>query len=195
MGLISGKSDFQDWCEMHNTPDEIINKYNIYCGDNIVPLKIESKKDLVAYYPYLTTLIVFDKETGGKVYLSHDSFIDREERERLQWKLDEIKKYRRKCRRKKVPFNKDEAIKLISPFYNTDAPYLLEIVDRVMKNGDKATIDGIHDPFHERMREKWFDIMVSNGWDEKTAYIWVYGFKRWMDIFEREENDDNNSQS
>ena len=84
---VSSKCDFGDTCSMFNTPQEILEKYKVYAYDNdIVPLKMETEKDLIAYYPYLVTLMCCNKEEGGIIHLSHESYIDSEEREHMEYK-------------------------------------------------------------------------------------------------------------
>ena len=186
---ISGKSDFSDIVEMHYSPQEILNNFKVYAsGNDIVPLKMGTKKDLVAYYPYLVATMTCDKKSGGHIYLSGRSFIDQEEAEMMERKLTALKEYRKKCKRDEVPFDNDEAIKLIS-FFEPYMDYEKELVKRVEKYGGKATIEGIHDPLHEKMRKEWYDLMVENGWEKWTAYRWVYGWNRWL---EESKNDNNN---
>lgn len=181
MGL-SGKCDFEDTVSIYGV-DNILNKYNVYASDNeIVPLKMESKKDLVAYYPYLVGLMTSDKETGGIIRLSKESYIDTEEKERFGWKLESLKRYWRSCKRNKVPFSKDEAAKKIVFFGDgKPEPHEQELIDRVAEHGEKATAEDLHDPWYDRMRGEWYQLMLDAGWGEDQAYRWVYGWKRWFD--------------
>ena len=118
---ISGKSDFQDIVEMHYSAEEILSKYKIYASINdIIPLKIETKKDLVAYYPYLVSVMSSNKEEGGVIML-YKSYIDMEEEKSLTYKLNDLIKYYKKCKRKKIPFDKNEALKKIN-YYAGDYP-------------------------------------------------------------------------
>ncbi len=187
---ISGKSDFQDWCEMHNTPEEILEKYKVYAyGNDIVPLRMESKKELVAYYPYLVTMMFSNKEDGGHIHLSQRSFIDIEEEERLDYKIKDLKKYYNKCKRKKEKFDKNKALERIL-FLGEPEPYEIELVNRVAELGDKATFENLHDSFHDRMRDEWYQLMLDNGWNKWTAYRWVYGWHRWALKMNEQKNID-----
>jgi len=178
---ISGKCDFEDVVDIHS-PEEILSKYKIYADKNsLVPLKIETIKELVVYYPYLVPMMSSSKEDGGKIHLSSKSYIDQEEEERLQSKLDELKRYYRKCKRKKTNFDANEAFKLIGIFADVPQKYEVELVNRVAELGNEATFEGVHTPAHERMRDKWYQLMIDNGWAEDQAYGWVYGWKRWFD--------------
>lgn len=187
---ISGKCDFQDQVEMFRSPEEILDKYQVYANEHeLIPLKIKSKKDLVAYYPFLVAFMFSNKETGGHIHLSKRSYIDEEEDEWMKWKLDELKRYYRKCKRNKVEFDDKEAMKLIS-FYEPVEDYKLELLRRVKMFGNRATSEGVHDPMHDHMRKQWFDLMLENGWEKWTAYRWVYGWDRWLLL--EEKNDSNN---
>lgn len=178
---ISGKCDFEDFVAIHS-PEEVLDKYQVYAnGHGLVPLKIESLKELVVYYPYLTPIICSDKETGGKVHLSEKSYIDREEEEWLTRKLDDLVRYYKKCKRNKTEFSREEALKLIKWGGETELPYETELINRVIELGGKATIEGIHDPSHDRMRDEWYQLMLDNGWSEDQVYKWVYGWQRWFD--------------
>ena len=187
---ISGKCDFEDTCSMFNTPQEILEKYQVYAYDNdIVPLKMETEKDLIAYYPYLVTLMCCNKEEGGIIHLSHESYIDSEEREHMEYKLNEIKRYYRKCKRKKQPFDKDEALKLLSWYGSKPKDYEIAIVDRVAELGENATVEDLHDKIHDHMRKEWLDLMIKAGWDKRVAYKWVYGWLRGFKKWERENKE------
>lgn len=179
---------------MHNTPEEILEKYQVYAyGNDIVPLRMESKKDLVAYYPYLTTMVYSNKEEGGRIHLSDKSYIDIEEEERLNRKINDLKKYYKKCKRNKEEFDKNKALELIC-WLEEPKPYHIELVNRVAEFGNKATIENIHDPFHDRMREEWYQLMLDNGWGEQRAYRWVYGWQRWSQRLNADEYGDNTYQ-
>lgn len=192
---ISGRSDFQDIVEMHYSAEEILSKYDIYANINdIIPLKIETKKDLIAYYPYLVSAMSSNKEEGGVIRLCQKSYIDMEEEKSLTYKLNDLIKYYKKCKRKKMPFDKNEALKKIN-YYAGDYPqqYEIDLVNRVAELGTKATIENIHDPMHDRMRKEWFDYMVESGWNEDIAYRWIFGWSRWLNRSKKvEDNNDNN---
>ena len=188
---ISGRADFEDVCTMHHSPEEILSKYEIYASINdIIPLKIQTEKDLVAYYPYLVSTMSSNKEEGGVIRLSQKSYINMEEEESLTYKLNNLIKYYKKCKRKKMPFNKNEALKKIN--YAGDYPqqYEIDLVNRVAEFGTKATIEDIHDSWHDKMRKEWFEVMVENGWDESIAYRWIFGWKRWLEHNKKVEDNE-----
>lgn len=185
MGLC-GKCDFQDTVDIFGA-DKIIKKYKIYIGDEFLPLRVESEKDLVPYYPYLISIMASEKDKGGVIRLHNKSFIDEEEEEHLGWYLRDAKKYWRKCKRKHQEFDESVAYDKINIF-GVERPYLREIIRRVAKYGNNAIVNDLHDTFHDRMRNEWYQLMIEAGWPEEESYIWVYGWSRWLT--ERRKNDE-----
>lgn len=181
MGSISGKCDFSDTVELYGA-DKILSGYKIYAAHNdVIPLKFEKPADLIAYYPYIVGMMYGDNKKGcGIIHLSERSYIDIEEEENMKWRLDTVKRIWRRCKRKKVPFDRTAAEKELCLFNEPMSGYKKEIIDRVEKLGDKATIEDIHDEWHDRMRKEWYELMVTNGWDEVAAYRWVFGWKRYL---------------
>lgn len=202
---ISGKSDFEDFCTMHHTPADILEKYQIYSSsDAIIPLKITSEKDLVAFYPYLIISMYSNQKEGGVIRLASEPYIDIEEQEHIKWQLDELIKYYKRCKRRKESFDKEEALNKISwKYWNGDIEpqqYEIELVNRVSEFGLKATIENLHDQMHDRMRDKWYQMMTKKGWNEDVAYRWVYGWHRFFEKLKDErrdkiKTDDNNSKN
>ena len=182
----SGKADFCDTIDIFGV-NEIINKYKIYAPNQILPLEVNEPKDLIPYYPFLTSSMSSNKETRGVIYLTSESYIDTEEREHLTWTLDNLIRIWRRCKRKKIPFDKEEALAQTTLF--TPREHEEEIADRVAKFGDKATIDGIHLKLHDRYRQDLYEEMIKNGWDESRSYIWCFGFDRWIKRNKEEKND------
>lgn len=183
---ISGMSDFQDFCEIHYTPEEIIENFQIYRSVNdIIPLKIQSKKDLVAFYPFPVAILSSDKE-NGHIYLADKSYIDIEEIQKISWCLHNVIKYYKKCKRKKILFDKNAALEKMVLFEPPE-PFQIELIDRVAEFGEKAKIDGLHDSSHDTKRNRWYDLMINNGWDMAVAYKWVYGNDRFFDKLKSED--------
>ena len=179
---------------MFEGADRLINDFKIYAyGNEVIPLKFEKPADLIAYYPYLVVMQYGSSHGGGVIHLSKESFIDSEEKEQLQWKMDCIKTMYRKCKRNHIPFDRKAAEKEIS-WHDEPRPYETEIIDRVEHDGNKATIDGIHDSMHDRMRDEWYKLMIDNGWNEDMAYRWVYGWSRWLGKNKAEKYGDNSAQ-
>lgn len=176
MSRYSGKCDVYDWFSEYT--DEDIKKCKIYVGDECMPLRIDSRRDLMPYYPRLVVLGWGSGKTRS-VRISTESFVDREEREQLEWKLEyAIKIYRRK-KRKHEQFNPDKVIEETSLF--NDKVYE-EIVRRVAESGEKATIDGIKISYHEHNRKALYDDMVAAGYDARFARWWIW--HDWKDYSE-----------
>ena len=166
------KCDFGDTVEIFGT-ENILSKYNIYIANYIVPLKINSEKELLPFYPYIVAMM-----TSNIIMLSSKSYIDEQEEEWLTWDLDYAKKYWAKCKREKKLFNEEECLKKMS-WLNIQG-YHKQIVDRVKTFGKKATIDGIHTQYHDRCREKLYEDMIASGWEDSTAYSWCFGWDRYF---------------
>lgn len=181
MSMYSGKCDVADCYD--DKSDEYLQMSDFYLGEQIVPLRINNQHDLAPYYPYLVAVAGSDG-TRSTVSISTESYIDREEREHLEWKLRDLQRYYRKCRRKKIPFLEEEALKNTMLFDPTDVDR--EIAHRVRLYGDNATINGLHDSLHEHYRNRLFKKMVELGWDEKTTDYWIWkDFNRIYDKYKK----------
>lgn len=183
----SGKCDVYDVLVNINEVKDF-SKIKIYArGNGLVPLRIDCQKDLIPYYPYLTSLQHGDKDGNICIWLRDKSYVDEEEEEVLTWKLKEVLRYWKKCKRKHEPFDKKKALELIN-FYNTDIDYLEEIVNRVEAFGKKATIDGLHIPTQDHYRKELYETMVEAGYTDDEAYRWCFGWYRWaMRLREKEQ--------
>lgn len=173
MSIFSGKCDFYDIFANDLDDIKIEEKLknltlSVYGKDNRPHVvKSDTIKDITKYYPYLTVL-----GCGNKIVLSSDSFIDIEEAERIQWRVDDVLKYWRKCKRNKIKFNEKECIEALS-FWERDK-VLKEIIHRVANDGNKAVFDDLHLAMHEYYRKMWYEEMVKVGWSEDEAFCWVY---------------------
>lgn len=99
-----------------------------------------------------------------------------------------MKRYWRRCKQRKRPYDEDEAAKRIS-FLREPEDVEREIAKRVAEDGDKATIDGIHDYMHELYRNKLLEEMIRIGWNKRRAMYWIW--KDWS-IFKEEDNSGTN---
>lgn len=153
-------------------------------------MRINNQHDLAPYYPYL---IGIGGWSDGHCVLriSTESYIDEEERDHLTWKLNDVKRYWRSCKRKKIPYDIEKATQIIS-FFGMPNGIEQEIAERVEKDGDKATIDGIHDYMHELYRNKLLEEMIRLGWDKRVAKYWIW--KDWEKVFREEEVINDNKQ-
>ena len=170
MSQFSGKCDFYDHIMIHGLDKTLSSR--IYIGENIVPLRIDSEKDCVPYYPYLVSLSV--TENGiGTIRLTTKSFIDTEEQKRLKIYLAQILRMYNHYKRKQTIFNKEEVLSSISLFTPPEQ-WLVLLVDRVAEQGQKATIAGLHTDIHNYYRKLLYDEMLKHGYSPDNAHYWVY---------------------
>lgn len=167
MSIFSGKCDVYDTLVgIHEyTDEELKNNVDIYIGNVRTPLRIESKKDLIPYYPHLISVGSFDNEKRkSTIFITSKSHVDYEEEDILNWRLKDLLRIYNRCKRKKIEFNTDEAVKKITwNGWNEEA--YKELAKRVKEYGKKATIDGIHLRMHERYRQELVGTMIKNGLD------------------------------
>lgn len=187
MGRFTGKSDFDDWCNMHYTPETIIEKAVIYLGD--AEIKKDKPEDLIPYYTHLIGSLSAcpEKQT---IFLSSQSWINSEERERIAIMLYGMIKAARKAKKEKAAFDfsyyknqknyygyadkanvalyknaidiintKPDIIKIHLPAdYRQALSYLEEyIIPHYFYT--------IHDPIHNHMREDFVHYAAENGYN------------------------------
>lgn len=183
---FTGKSDFFDWCNMHYTPETIIEKATIFLGD--AEIKKDKPEDLIPYYTHLIASAGCTPEKQS-IFLSSRSWIDQEERERNAVMLYGMIKAARKAKKEKVAFDFDyyknqkgyygyadkayialykNAIDIINtkPYiikthlptdYRQALSYLGEyVIPRDFSN--------LHDAMHNRMREDFVRYAAENGY-------------------------------
>ena len=89
MGRFTGKSDFEDMVLMHYSPSEILKGTVIMNG---AVLKLETERDLIPLYPYLTSMMSASKQEDGSskifIELCNTSYIDTTEE---RWKQNLVK--------------------------------------------------------------------------------------------------------
>ena len=186
----SGKCDFYIhlWIGGAETEEEAFNKFNgtklyicqplpdDFSWDKALEEKINipetyykkveysSIKDLIPLYPHLIVFSGCDNtdSRNSVVCLTRESFVDSEERESLKFRLKEILKIYNRCKRKKIEFDVEEALKEVVWNGWNEEPYR-ELANRVKLYGKKATIDGIHLRMHERYRQELVNEMLKHG--------------------------------
>lgn len=139
-------------------------------------IEYSSIKDLIPYYPYLIAFAACDNtdSRNSVVCITRISFVDREEREILEYKLKDILRIYNRCKRKKIEFNVDDVLKEVVWNGYNEEPYR-ELANRVKEKGKKATIDGIHLKMHERYRQELVEEMLRYGIDPCE-----YGYERFI---------------
>lgn len=164
-------SQFSGKCDLYDTLIDIYGFENsknskIYVGDSKIPLVINSQKDLIPYYPNLICTGAFNNITGEHVlHITKESYVDIEEKERLDMYLKSVLKIYNRCKRKKEVFDFEKATEQVSYYANKDI--IKEIAYRVSINGKKANTDGIHLKSSDYYRQKLVDEMIKNGLDPK----------------------------
>lgn len=188
MGVItiskfSGKCDVYDSLIMINgyTDEELKHKVTIYKNDLIAPLQINSRKDLIPYYAHIISSSCHNNvDRKATIYITSESWVDSEERESLEWHLKYFLKIYNRCKRKKVEFDVEEALKEVIWHGWNEAPYR-ELATRVKEHGKKATVDGIHLRMHEIYRKELAEEMVRNGINPSD-----YGLERFIKEIEND---------
>lgn len=201
MSKFSGKADFciHLWIGAE-TEEEAFNKFNgtkLYISQPLpedfdfnkalkektnIPetyykkVEYSSMKDLIPYYPYLISFAGCDNtdSRNSVVCLTSESFVDREERESLEFKLKEILRIYNRCKRKKIEFNVDDAVEQIC-WMGWNKVAVTELANRVKEKGKRATTDGIHLTMHERYRRELVDEMIKHDIDPAK-----YGYSRFV---------------
>ena len=182
MSKWTGKSDFCDWCEMHNNPKEIVEKAKVYMGDARVA--INNERDLIPYYTHLTASIATNPQ-GQSIHLSRHSWIDDEEKQFLSTKVIEAIQWARKAKKNKEKFDFNFCKKQKNYWGDNDAIWKA-IIARINEKPEvmKFHIDkdfrkacwffeeyviphffyGIHDAMHTRYREQFVKYCSENGY-------------------------------
>lgn len=177
MSRYSGKCDCYDTLVMIHeyTEEELKNNVRIYVGWCAEPLHVEKASDLIPYYPYLVDGGSFSKDDRNAViHLSSESFVDMEEQSVLEFYLQQILKIWKKCKRKKIAFQKESVLKEVC-LNGWNQSIYEELIERVDKYGKKAMIDGLHLKTHDYYREQLVDEMIKNDIDPAE-----YGYRRFI---------------
>lgn len=176
MSKYCGKCDVYDTFVMiGERDDDYLKRSKFYIRDESGKehrVHIQNQTDLIPYYPYLVSSMGSDSESAV-CFLSKESFVDTEERTLLQGDLDRVLRYYNKCKRNKIKFDEKEAYKCIV-FFEDERPYAKEIVERVKRDGKKASINGIHLNLWEYYRRELYDDMIKAGYNEYQAYKWCF---------------------
>lgn len=132
MGRYTGKSDFDDWCNMHNKPEDVIKKATVFL--NGAKITFEKPEDLIPYYTHTIASMSCSKEKQF-INLSKESYLDTREKERLSNFIYNSIMWAQKAHREKKSFNLD-FIKNQRNYkvYSSEDDYILSsIVNRIKK--------------------------------------------------------------
>lgn len=176
MSQFSGKCDLYDSVVMIGGYDVKNIELFLYKNGKNYPLKLETEKDLIPYYPYVPFLSTGSKDGKYRAYLS-ESFIDVEEKKILTFQLKDLLREYRKCKRKKIPFKPNIS------WYNK------ALIEKVEKDGEKATANGIHLNMQNYFRKRLAEEMETNGYSDIEIIKWVYPDKIFTDNWDwRKDN-------
>lgn len=169
MSVYSSKCDIYDsLVEIHQYTDaELANNVKIYQYGNDKPLPIKCQKDLIPYYPFTIGSGSFNnQERTACINIGNMSYVDKKEKERLETYLKNVLRVYKHCKRKKINFDKQKALKEAGAFdIHHDQDVVREIVNRVDKHGYKATINGLHLYISDCYRKQLVNEMLANGID------------------------------
>lgn len=133
MGRYTGKSDFDDWCNMHNKPEEIIKNATVFLGD--AKLVFNKPRDLIPYYTHLIASM-FKSDDKQVIYLSKESYLNTREKDRLSNFIYNSIVWAKKAHREKKNFNLDfiKNQKNYKALYSSEDDYILSsIINRIKK--------------------------------------------------------------
>ena len=186
MSKYSGKCDFGDTWEILG--DRIKNA-KIYFGYNIVPLKIESEKDALPYFPYLVGSMASSDESTT-IHLSTISYVDQQEKNILESSWESAMRVYRRLVRNKEAITVDAIIKETFPSFEKDNQNNKVMAEAIVRDGKKAKMpSNIHTPMAEHYRKVLYDDMIKAGYAETEAYKWVYGMERFIRKYIKKEDD------
>ena len=184
MSRFTGKCDFFDDCEMIRTPEEIVERSDIYLGD--AKVEIKTPKDLIPYYTHIVASACYNKDEGNTINLSKESFIDSEEKELLVWRIMDAIKFARKAKKEKKPFDLNYFKAERNDKFDTTPDFLWKKIISIV-NGQPEIIKmhiskdycvasryitdwvipnyfyDVHDPNHNRSREEFVKYCEEEG--------------------------------
>ena len=179
MGKYTGKSDFFDWCNMHNKPEDVIKKATVFLSG--AKITFEKPEDLIPYYTHTIASMSCSKEKQF-INLSKESYLDTREKERLSNFIYNAIMWAQKAHREKKSFNLD-FIKDQKNYkvYSSEDDYILSsIINRIKKYPELIKFpikcdsiikeyilphyfDDIHDKIITSLKEDFIKYVEENG--------------------------------
>ena len=103
--------------------------------------------------------------------MTKESKVDIHEQETLGWYLRDLLKIYNRCKRKKIEFNVEDAVKEVC-WNDHNREIITELANRVKEQGKKANIEGLHTSLNEHYRENLINEMLKYGLNPEE---WGYG--------------------
>lgn len=159
----SGKCDLFDSIEIHDGLDNLIYNSKVYIYEKQPDgtykdklLHFEKESDVVPYYAHIIGCAYHNNaENKHVIHLSSKSYPDSHEEEMLEWYKKTLVRYYNSCKRKKIEFNVNDALKKFSEWtLRYDGDTIKILAQRVKEKGKKASIEGLTLEFSERYREE-----------------------------------------
>ena len=191
MGRYTGKSDFDDWCNVHNKPEDVIKKATVFL--NGAKITFEKPEDLIPYYTHTIASMSCSKEKQF-ISLSKESYLDTREKERLSNFIHNSIIWAQKAHREKKSFNLDfiKDQKNYKALYSSEDDYILSsIVNKIKKYPELIKFpikcdsiikeyilphyfDDIHDKTITSLKEDFIKYAEENGfatffWDDISS--------------------------
>ena len=88
MSRFSGKCDFADTISIYGI-DFIIKNCKVF--QNQKELKL-NKHSIIKYFPYLVSSMGMNKNSGGTINLTSESYVDSQNKERIKWYLEDLQR-------------------------------------------------------------------------------------------------------
>ena len=176
MSQYSGKFDLYDIIELHGL-DNILRS-DIYLGNNIIPLRIESEHDLVPFYGYSSYMSAYSAEEGkGSFYLNDKSNVDIREDDMLLQTQKSLISYFKQCKYKHIVPNLEKRgyLKLV----DKDAED--KIFERLQN--DNMSLLGISTQYGTFYRQKLYEAMIGAGWGDIRAKRWCFPYSKYQERF------------
>lgn len=185
-------SCFSGRCDLYDSLIEIgkvtdFSKVHIYINDNPVELRIDSYKDLIPYFPCIPSIQTHHCDGEYRIWFnSNKPSYRRDEEDLLRIYLRDLTTCYNRLKRNKC-LSLEALVEKYNSKYSWDSSkdeLITELASRLIEAKgirDKVDINDLYLPSGDWFRERLYEEMVNNGWEESVAYRWCYGFNRWTE--------------
>lgn len=187
MSVFCGKCDFwddlliMDLVKPGNENEELeeLKAMHITLGNDKEPTPIKTIKEALKYAPNIVGAAMWYRDSDGvsrgDIYLDEVPYIDRHEKETLEWYFKDIKKLVKKHKRNYAAIKNDSLYKCLSR--NTDT--LDAILDIVIAKPSATykSIQYLETPVSKMYRDTWITALIDAGYTRDEAVSWVYRYK------------------